>query len=275
MNKLNHILTSCILAEVENKNGEQIKALYENLGFDGIYTTDDSYFDYFKSEEYLHTWIDRKIEEDKDEFIETLLDNISEQVRLEYQTRIENFSETELETQQKEIMVKNLNSIKRDLNNSTKMLNQKIDHTMLKVSNRLIDETIELCEVKAYLAILILSGSMLESFLVGLIKNKRNGKLGNKFQNCGSAPKKKDGTVKDFEDWDLINYITVAGKIEPPLFPKADEKMIDYIREARNLVHPNKQFNEDFHAVIEYASNSINAVKIAVKNIQKYPETEF
>ena len=51
------IIIKAIKKHVKDFNGIDLKSFYEELGFDDVYTVDDSYMDYFKSDDYLKSHI--------------------------------------------------------------------------------------------------------------------------------------------------------------------------------------------------------------------------
>lgn len=93
----------------------------------------------------------------------------------------------------------------------------------------------QLCVDKgAYLASLILMGSLLEGMLLGAMqKNPKEANL------APNAPKEPSGKVKHFANWSLSEMIDVAHALN---WIDLDVKRFSHaLREFRNLVHPYQQ----------------------------------
>jgi hypothetical protein len=91
----------------------------------------------------------------------------------------------------------------------------------------------------AYLAAVILLGSLLEGVLLGVAN--RNNSL---FNQAREAPKDKDGNVKRFPEWSLSNLIDVAHGTG---FLNLDVKKFSHgLRDFRNYIHPYQQSMSQF-----------------------------
>lgn len=89
-------------------------------------------------------------------------------------------------------------------------------------------------DASAYLAALIMMGSLLEGMLLGVIR--RNMKAANQ---AGAAPRGQDGSVLLLKDWKLAQMIEVAHELR---WLGLDIKKFSHaLREFRNLVHPHQQ----------------------------------
>ncbi|MGB9191958.1 MULTISPECIES: hypothetical protein [unclassified Acinetobacter] len=104
------------------------------------------------------------------------------------------------------------------------------------------NETQKCIESKAYLASIILMGSILEGVLLGVFQ--KNMKEGNQAKN---APKDKNDKIKNFAEWKLAEMIDVAHQLD---WIGIDVKKYSHsLREFRNLIHPYEQmmyrFNPD------------------------------
>ncbi len=87
----------------------------------------------------------------------------------------------------------------------------------------------------AYLAAIILLGSILEGLLLAKLQEKIKVAM-----TATRAPKEgKTGTTKKLNEWSLQDYITVSVDLEH--IPRSVEKHLHELRDSRNLVHPNKQ----------------------------------
>jgi hypothetical protein len=94
------------------------------------------------------------------------------------------------------------------------------------------DEAQRCVDSKAYLAAIIVMGSMLEGILLGICQ-----RYPAKANQCPSAPKDvKTGKVKHFADWKLSEMIDVAHHVG---WLGLDVKKFSHaLREFRNLIHP-------------------------------------
>ncbi|MCF2491134.1 hypothetical protein [Dyadobacter sp. CY347] len=106
-------------------------------------------------------------------------------------------------------------------------------------------EEIKTClKNEAPLATIFLIGSTLEGILLGIaLANPQ------KYNQCTSTPKDKNGTVKPFHMWTLSNFIDVSYEVG---FLKQDVKKFSHaLRDFRNYIHPYEQmssrFNPDKH----------------------------
>lgn len=90
----------------------------------------------------------------------------------------------------------------------------------------------------AYLAAVILLGSVLEGLL--LARLQRDIKLA---MTSSKAPRNKAAEIKNLNDWSLQDYIAVS--VDLGFVPRSVEKHIHELRDTRNLVHPNKQISSN------------------------------
>lgn len=106
-------------------------------------------------------------------------------------------------------------------------------------------EEIKKClTAEAPLSVLFLAGSTLEGILLGIaLKHPKE------FNQSKSSPKNKEGKVKQFQDWNLSNYIDVAYDVG--LLMEDVRKFSHSLRDFRNYIHPYEQvssgFNPDKH----------------------------
>jgi len=99
------------------------------------------------------------------------------------------------------------------------------------------NETQKCIDSKAYLASIILMGSLLEGFLLGILQ--KNPQKANMDKN---APKdNKTGKIKHFSEWKLSEMIDVAHSVG---WIELDVKKFSHsLREFRNLIHPYEQMS--------------------------------
>ena len=92
-------------------------------------------------------------------------------------------------------------------------------------------EVIKCIDNEAYLAAIIMMGSILEGILLAIIH-----KFPKKANQAPAAPKYKDGKVKKFWEWSLSEMIDVAHEVG---WLQGDVKRFAHVlRDYRNLVHP-------------------------------------
>ena len=283
-------LISAIQVYVKDLDGKQVKVFYENsLGFTDVFTEEDNYMDFFKSDMYLESHI--KGNEDE---IEDRLINLG----------------IELNVNQDDGDIKN---IKHWLKTIKVVNNLPIENTFKTRVLKMIDDAINMANAKSYLGIMIFAGSILEGILLGLLRNDKDTKtivLRNTFVNSTSAPKKKDKfyspnfkdlvdfanlTPKkyyaptmetrivaqeykkansipdeiesDFGKWELNDLISVAQK--EGFFEDKTGNKAKIIQSARNYVHPNEQVKVcDFTS--ENAQISVNCLVEVVKRLIDY-----
>ena len=119
--------------------------------------------------------------------------------------------------------------------------NLKIEDELKPIISARIDEINKSIVAKAYLSVVILSGSTLEGLFLGIAKKNIQ-----KFNTAQAAPKHKDtGDVKKFGDWSLSNFIDVA--YELGMLQLDTKKFSHALREFRNYIHPNEQLKSKFH----------------------------
>lgn len=89
----------------------------------------------------------------------------------------------------------------------------------------------------AYLAAVIMLGSILEGALLAKLKGNIQAAMTSK-----KAPRDKSGSARPIDDWTLADYIAVSTELG--FVPKSVEKHSHELRDTRNLVHPRKQVSE-------------------------------
>jgi len=96
----------------------------------------------------------------------------------------------------------------------------------------------EACSIGgAYLAAVIMLGSILEGALLAKLKTNLQAAMTSK-----KAPKDKSGAVRLLDDWTLADFIAVSTDLN--YVPKSVEKHSHELRDTRNLVHPRKQVSD-------------------------------
>lgn len=113
----------------------------------------------------------------------------------------------------------------------------------------------------APLAVIFLVGSTLEGLLAELATAQAS-----TFVASGSAPKTKDGKVKQVEAWTLSELITVAKDIGVLSVDVAEHA--DQVRSFRNFMHPRQQLRENFAPRIETARIAQQVLVGALKDLE-------
>lgn len=145
--------------------------------------------------------------------------------------------------------------------------NLNIEDSLKPIISARIAEINKNLEAKAYLSVVILSGSTLEGVLLGIAKNNLQ-----KFNTTQAAPKHKDtGVVKHFGEWGLSNFIDVA--CELGLLQVDTKKFSHTLREFRNYIHPNEQLKSNFHPNEHTAKICYHVLQGAISNLIKSTTT--
>lgn len=93
--------------------------------------------------------------------------------------------------------------------------------------NKRLDEIKNCLNANAPLSVIFLAGSSLEGILLGVaLKHPKE------FNQSKSAPKDKEGKIKQFHDWTLSNFIDTS--YEVGLFKEDVKKFTHSLREFRN-----------------------------------------
>jgi hypothetical protein len=106
------------------------------------------------------------------------------------------------------------------------------------IEGRLAEARIAL-GAKAYLSVIFLCGSVLEAVLLGAAQKEPA-----LFNKATASPKTKDGTVKQFQEWSLAQFIDVA--CEVTLLKPDVQKFSHGLRDFRNYIHPYMQMQSGF-----------------------------
>lgn len=108
----------------------------------------------------------------------------------------------------------------------------------LIIENRL-KEALAVFQVKAYLSVIFLCGSVLEGVLIGMTQ-----RYPEKFNRSNLSPRNQQGKVEPFYKWSLADLIDVACDVR---FLQLDVKKFSHgLREFRNYIHPYQQMSSGF-----------------------------
>ena len=115
---------------------------------------------------------------------------------------------------------------------------------------------------EAYLAAIVMMGSLLEGLLLAVVcSHPKEANL------AKSAPRDKQGNIKKFHEWTLTDLITVSyecGWIERDARDFSLE-----LREYRNMVHPWNQRAKQFHPDMDTASICWEVVEAVLNDLMR------
>ena len=114
-----------------------------------------------------------------------------------------------------------------------------IEQTVVPIVESRLAEAQKALAAGAYLAVVLLCGSILEAILLG--KAQKESAL---FNRSPASPKTAEGKVRQFQDWTLANFIDVASDVG---VLKPDVKKFSHgLRDFRNYIHPYQQMVSGF-----------------------------
>ncbi len=115
-----------------------------------------------------------------------------------------------------------------------------LDSSITSVLEQRMDEIAKCLNAKASLAVIFLCGSTLEGILLGIAtKDPQN------FNRSSLSPRDRGGTVKQFPNWALNDFINVARDIN--LLGEDVKKFSHALRDFRNYIHPYAQMSSNFN----------------------------
>jgi hypothetical protein len=127
------------------------------------------------------------------------------------------------------------------------------------IESRLAEARIAL-GAKAYLSVIFLCGSVLEAVLLGAAQKEPA-----RFNRATASPKAKEGTVKQFQEWSLAQFIDVAceiGLLKPDV-----QKFSHGLRDFRNYIHPYMQMQSGFTPDEHTAKVCFQVLKAALASV--------
>ena len=119
------------------------------------------------------------------------------------------------------------------------MRNLPVEPAVVPVIEQRIHEARAALKAGAYLAVVVLCGSILEGVLLGSAQKDPK-----QFNRSGASPKGPDRKVKPFHEWSLAQFIDVAsdvGMLKPDI-----KKFSHGLRDFRNYIHPYEQLVSGF-----------------------------
>lgn len=112
----------------------------------------------------------------------------------------------------------------------------------------------------AYLATVLLCGSVLEGVLLGAAQKQPA-----RFNQAAASPKAADGSVKRFHEWSLAQFIDAASEID---LLKPDVKKFGHgLRDFRNYIHPYEQMTSGFTPDQHTAKVCFQVLKAALASV--------
>lgn len=112
----------------------------------------------------------------------------------------------------------------------------------------------------AYLATVLLCGSVLEAVLLGAAQKQPA-----RFNQAAASPKAKDGSVRRLHEWSLAQFIDVASEID---LLKPDVKKFGHgLRDFRNYIHPYEQMASGFTPDQHTAKVCFQVLKAALASV--------
>lgn len=132
--------------------------------------------------------------------------------------------------------------------------------SLLTVIQGRLEEAQKCLKANTPLAVIFLSGSILEGLLLAVAS--KNPKV---FNRAKSSPKDKDGKVKNFPDWSLAQLINTADEAG---FLKPDVKKFSHeLRDFRNYIHPYQQSMSGFNPTRHTAEICLQVLKAAIADL--------
>lgn len=138
-----------------------------------------------------------------------------------------------------------------------------LDGVITEVLELRIEEIKNCLSSKAPLSIIFLSGSTLEGILLGIAL-----KYPKLFNQSNSAPKEKNGKIKQFPRWTLSNLIDTSCEIG--ILKEDVRKFSHALRDFRNYIHPYQQVSSKFNPDKHTAKICWQVLKAAIHQIYKY-----
>jgi hypothetical protein len=149
-------------------------------------------------------------------------------------------------------------------------LNQRFDHldvskigldvSLLPVIQNRLQEVQKCMSSGAPLSVIFLSGSILEGILLSIASKQPKD-----FNQAKSAPKNKEGKVRQFPEWSLAQLIDVAYECG---FLKLDVKKFSHeLRDFRNYIHPFQQACSGFQPTTHTAEICLQVLRAAIADL--------
>lgn len=172
--------------------------------------------------------------------------------------------------------INTLLGIKNEVNNENKELTESeflkqefskidllplgLDFQFEQVITQRLNEIKKSLHSESALAVIFLCGSTLEGLLLHIAAQNPQ-----KFNSSKSAPKDKDGKIRQLHDWTLDNLINVAYEEN---FIKLDiKKFAHTLKDFRNYIHPRQQASQNFNPDKHTAEISWKVLQATIANL--------
>ena len=135
-----------------------------------------------------------------------------------------------------------------------------LEPSLLSVVQERLNEARKCLKADAPLAVIFLSGSILEGILLDVAS-----KNAQRFNRAKSSPKNKNGKAKIFPAWSLVQLINTANEVG---LLKLDVKKFSHeLRDFRNYIHPYQQSLSGFSPTKHTAEICLQVLKAAIADL--------
>ena len=134
-----------------------------------------------------------------------------------------------------------------------------VDLAVSEIIQDRLKEAQSCLSVGAHLSVIFQCGSVLEAVLLGAAQKEPQ-----KFNQSPASPK-KDGNVKQFQEWTLAEFINVAYEIG--LLKLDVQKLSHGLRDFRNYIHPYQQMASGFKPDEHTAKVCFQVLKAALADV--------
>jgi hypothetical protein len=135
-----------------------------------------------------------------------------------------------------------------------------IEAQVIPVIESRLDEALRALSAGAHLSVIFLCGSVLEAVLLGAAQKEPA-----RFNRASSSPKASNGSVKQFHEWSLAQFIDVACEVD---LLKPDVKKFSHgLRDFRNYIHPYEQMQSGFTPDEHTAKLCFQVLKAALASV--------
>ncbi len=135
-----------------------------------------------------------------------------------------------------------------------------IESLVVPIVEQRLEEARVALSAGAYLSVIFLCGSVLEAVLLGAAQREPA-----KFNKASASPKDSDGSVKQFQNWTLSQFIDTSCEIG---LLKPDVKTFGHgLRDFRNYIHPHQQMMSGFTPDSHTAKVCFQVLKAALASV--------
>jgi len=135
-----------------------------------------------------------------------------------------------------------------------------IEAQVIPVIQSRLDEALKALSAGAHLSVIFLCGSVLEAVLLGAAQKEPA-----RFNRASASPKSSNGSLKQFHEWSLAQFIDVACEVD---LLKPDVKKFSHgLRDFRNYIHPYEQMQSGFTPDEHTAKLCFQVLKAALASV--------